>query len=112
MLKVLEEMSKLDTVSGTGQVFVQSDLGRPGNFSEAFYELEGNEAIRVAQAWAAKNGLPSPGVQSSSAPFPLNSEGLELDKIKDDKGDPLPPQHPRLQPARYCVMVSILGRPV
>ena len=43
-------------------------------------------------------------------PYPVNSEGLPLDAVKDEHGNPLPPTDKRMQVARYRTDVPVARR--
>lgn len=92
-----------------GTVVVESDLGpKGGNFQEAFSELESQGTVQMAQAYAAQCGCAPARINGNKiGPYPVNSEGLSLENVKDSGGRNLPPQHPRMQPLRYRVDVPV-----
>jgi hypothetical protein len=92
-----------------GVVVIESDLGpKGGNFQEAFSELESQATVQMAQGYAAQCGCaPAMLNGNKQGPYPVNSEGLSLEHVKDDRGNNLPPQHPRMQPVRYRVDVPV-----
>jgi hypothetical protein len=92
-----------------GVVVVESDLGSSGgSFQQAFSELESQDAVNVAQRYAVQCGCAPARLNGNKiGPYPVNSEGLSLEHVKDGNGNPLPPQHPRMQPARYRLDVPV-----
>jgi hypothetical protein len=40
-------------------------------------------------------------------PYPINEDGIPLDQLKQQNGEPYPAAHPKAQPAAYRVDVKV-----
>ena len=111
MLKVVVEASQFQPDGSRGMVVVESDCVGPP-FTEAFSELESQQAVHVAQQYATTQGC-SPAYLNGNkiGPYPVNAEGLSLEQVRGPKGEALPQTHPRMQPAKYRVEVPV-SRPL
>ncbi len=95
-----------------------------GNRAEATIESElkslplqieevGSAAARnLVLAEASKAGIKGmPGISRTvNAAFPVNSDGVAIENLTDEQGNPLPPQHPRMQPVAYRATYEITAR--
>ena len=106
-LLVVEGASQFTPDRARGVVVVESDCEGPP-FTEAFHELDSQESRQVAQGYAAQMGVAPAFINGNViGPYPVNSEGLSLEHVRDDQGRPLPQNHPRMQPKRYRVDVPV-----
>lgn len=109
MLNIVVNACNFEPDRSRGLVVIESDIGsKGGSFQEAFTELESQAVVQMAQGYAAQCGC-APALLNGNkvGPYPVNSEGLSLEHVKDGQGKDLPPQHPRRQPARYRVDVPV-----
>lgn len=105
-LKVVEDASEFSADMSRATVVIESDIGPP--FAEAFYELEGNDTVNLAQSYAATKGCaPAYLNGNKDGPYAVNSEGRTLDSVTDNKGKPLSPMHARMQPAKYRMSIPL-----
>lgn len=111
MLKVVTEACVFQPDGSRGMVVIESDAVGPP-FTEAFSELEGSASVSLAQQYATTQGC-SPAYLNGNkiGPYPVNAEGLSLEQVRGPKGEALPQQHPRMQPAKYRVEVPV-SRPL
>lgn len=112
MLRVIEAESVAAPDGSRAKVVVESDLGGPP-FQGAFDELKEGMAARVAaMGWAVSKGV-APAHMNGNVigPYPVNAEGLPLERVRGPAGEPLPMAHARMQPWRYRVDVP-LARPL
>lgn len=111
MLQVIPEASQFHPDGSRGTVVIESTAPGPP-FTEAFQELEGQQAVALAQQYAVTQGC-SPAYLNGNkiGPYPVNAQGLSLELVRGDKGEALPQQHPKMQPARYRVDVPV-SRPL
>lgn len=78
------------------------------NGAQAIEELSTADARNLALGYASRRGVSDPRLSGVTPyPYPVNSEGLTLDRVVDQAGQPLPPQSPRMQPARYRVDIPV-----
>jgi len=107
MLQVVEAASKFAQDMSSGQIIIESDI--TSHFATAIEELKSTEARNLATGYAASKGCPDPRINGMvPEPYPINSEGYALDEVRDEKsGEALPPQHPRMQVARYRTVVPV-----
>lgn len=115
MLTVITEGhygTQLEEDRSRGVVVIESDQGlQGGNFAAAWHELESQEARHRALGFAASNGVGDARINGSpTAPYPVNGEGVPLDFVRDEHGQPLPLVHPRMQVKRYRVNVPVTRR--
>lgn len=111
MLSIIPEVCEFLPDRSRGVIVIESDIGGPP-FNAAFDELKGTDAITMAQGYASSNGLGVAYLNGNvEGPYPVNSEGLSLEHVRDGQGKSLPAQHPRMQPARYRVSVPV-SRPI
>lgn len=109
---VVAKACRIEPDCSRGVITLESDLGGGGNFADAIYELEASETRNFALGAAARAGISNPHINGNlSGIYPVNSEGLSLDQVKDEKGEALPARHPRMQPARYRIDVPV-SRPI
>ncbi len=92
-----------------GAVTVESDLKE---FPLQIEELTSSKAREQVLAEAVKAGIKGlPGISRTvDPPYPINSNGEAIENLKDDEGNPLPPQHPRAQPAAYRARYEVTAR--
>jgi len=111
MLKIVDNECVFSSDCGKGMVIVESDRGGPP-FLDAFTELESKETIELAQQYAATRGC-APALLNGNrvGPYPVNSAGVPIDMVRGANNEPLAPQHPLMQPARYRVSVPVT-RPI
>lgn len=108
---VVESACEFSPDISRGVVVVESDAEQ-GEFSRAFDELNSLDARNMAIGYAAVRGMGSARINGNLiGPYPVNSEGLPLDSVRDEKGQSLPQTHPRMQPARYRLAVPVC-RPI
>ena len=82
-----------------GTIVVESDLAE---FPRAIDEVNSTEARNLAITAAAQRGMADPRINGNpSGAYPVNSEGCSLYQLRDERGQSLPPQHPKMQIARY-----------
>src|SRR5262245_5091816 len=94
-----------------GLVVLSSDLGKAGNFVAAIDELSSMDARHKALGFANANGVGDARINGSpGSPYPVNSEGLPLDQVKGEAGEPLNMRHPRMQVERYRVDIPVTRR--
>jgi len=104
-LVVDEANSKFASDRGHAKIIIKSNRA---NFAEAIDELGSIAARNLAIGYAATHGVADPRLNGNVVgPYPLNREGVPLDKVADEHGEPLPPRHPKMQPASYAVEVPI-----
>lgn len=107
MLHVIESASEIAADGGRGRVVVESDCGGPP-FTKAFAELESQDTRNLALNWAGTHGISSASLNGfSSAPYPVNVDGRSMEAIRGEKGEALPQNHQKMQPARYRVDVPV-----
>lgn len=108
-LGIVAKACTYDESRARGVIVVESDIGGAGgNFGGAFEELNAPDARKLAQGYAASQGVAQARINGNiQGPYPVNSEGKSLDAIKDEDGNPLDPKHPRMQPARYRIDVPV-----
>lgn len=105
---VVKSASTFDENLTFGTVVVSCD---EKNHSAAIEMLRGPEPRKMALAYARTKKVNDPSINDNiSHPYPVNKEGLLLSEVTDKDGKPLPPTHPRRQPAEYRVDVPIAGR--
>ena len=109
-LQVVEQASKVDESGSDAVVVVESD--EVTNFGLAIEELQSSTAKHMACQWASQKGLaPAACKPHGAGAYPINGEGLSLEYVLDEETkEPLPPQHPRMQPARYRIDVPVARR--
>ena len=108
-LKVIPEACKFTEDGGQGVVTVECD--RTQQFNLAIEELQGTASRGLAIRYAAERGMGDPRINGNIGyPYAVNAEGLSLELVKGEDGNPLPQQHPRMQPARYRVDVPVTRR--
>jgi len=106
-LNVVENACTFTGDRSRGVVVIESDAPGPP-FTESFHELDSTDARNLALQFSAGCGLAPPRINGNViGPYPINGEGLSLEHVKDGQGQPLPPQHPRMQVARYRIDVPV-----
>lgn len=97
---------------GTGVVVIESDLPmRGGNFNEAFAELDSMDARHRALGFANANGIADARINgNTSGTYAVNKEGIPLDRVTDELGQPLPMVHPRMKVHRYRRNIPVTKR--
>jgi hypothetical protein len=107
MLQIVEKACTVEQDLSRGLIVVESDCEGPP-FTQAFEELNSQDARRIAQGYAGKVGVASPHINGNvQGPYPVNAQGQSLEHVKDEKGNPLPPQHPSMKPMRYRIDVPV-----
>lgn len=90
-----------------GTVVVESDLAAP-DFPRAFDELNDPSCRAMALQYATRQGMDGARLNGTPiGPYPVNSEGLSLELVRDERGQSLPQTDPEMQPARYRVDVAV-----
>ncbi len=108
-MKVIPEASKFSDDNGQGVVVVECD--RASEFNLAIEELQGIGARNLAIKYATERGVGDARINGNIGyPYPVNSQGKSLEVVKDGEGNPLPPAHPLMQPARYRTDVPVTRR--
>lgn len=111
MLRVVEEQCQFQPDGSRGVVVIESDCGGPP-YTEAFAELDGQDAVAVAQQYATTKGCaPAYLNGNKSGAYPVNADGVSLEHVRGGDGKPLPQQHPKMQPARYRIDIPV-SRPL
>jgi hypothetical protein len=88
-------------------ITIESDLPGPP-FTDGIYELEQVGARNLAIAYAGQVGMGVAHLNgNTSSVYPVNSDGVPLHEVRGPAGEPLPPQHPKMQPARYRIDVPV-----
>ena len=77
------------------------------DFPIAIEQLSSAAVKREALEIAQEMGIPNAAISASSRVYPINAEGLVLDQVRDEKGQPLPGTHPRMRPAAYRIEVPV-----
>ena len=110
-LLIVEKACSVTPDRSRGVIVVESDnVGPP--FTEAFHELDGQDARSLAQGYAAQLGVAPAFINGNViGPYPVNKEGMSLEHVRDGDGHPLPANHERMQPARYRIDVPV-NRPL
>ena len=108
MLSVVKSASQMRPDGSGGLIVIESDrIGPP--FNGAFDELKSREATNLAQDYAARKGCALAAVNGNIiGPYPVNSDGISLEQIKEANGDPVPMSDPRMQAHRYRVDVPVV----
>lgn len=110
-LQVVEKACQFEPDRSRGTIVIESDLGGPP-FTDAFQELDGAPSVQLAQQYACAMGCAPAYLNGNKiGPYPVNSEGLSLENVRDEKGQPLHQAHPRMQPDRYRVDIPV-SRPI
>lgn len=105
-LHVVEAACRFSQDRAQATIFIESDITH--DFPAAIEGLSSTEARNLALGYAAQSGVPDPRLNGNVPhPFPINSEGLSLEQVRDEVGNSLPPQHPRMQIARFRVEVPV-----
>ena len=90
----------------TAAMVVVRDTTRP--FPTAIANLDGMAARNMALAYAAQQGLTDPRINGMvGAAYAVNEDGVPVAIVTGDDGKPLPPTHPKRQPAAYQVDVPV-----
>lgn len=109
MLHIVEAACKFTSDFAQGTVVVESDEVR--NFPQAIEELQATDARNIALGFAARHGCADPRINGNAThPYPINSEGMQLDMVVGESGEKLPPAHPRMQIARYRTDIPVTKR--
>ena len=108
-LIVVQDACEFTPDRSRGTVVIESDITH--EFPQAIEELGSTEGKNVAMQFAAQIGCSSPCINGiASAPYAINAEGYQLDQVVDKHGQRLPPQHPRMQIARYRIDIPVAQR--
>jgi len=101
---------RLDGDGSRGSVLIESDLE---SFPAQIEEL-GSAAARTHVLMAAtKEGIKGqPGISRAvDPPYPINFKGEAIDgSLKDEEGNALPPQSPRMQPSSYRARYEVTAK--
>ena len=107
MLHVVIKDCIIQDDRASGKIVVESDCSGPP-FLEAFTELDSLDARKMAQGYAATQGIAPAHINGNvQGPYPVNGKGILLDEVRDNSGKPLPPQHPDMQPKYYRIDVPV-----
>lgn len=103
--RFLEDRSK-------GIVVIESDLPfKNGSFADSIDEAKSMEARHRAIGFANSQGVGDARINgNSSGEYAVNSEGIPLDHVRDEHGQPLPLTHPRMKVWRYRVDYPVTRR--
>lgn len=106
-LLIVEAACQTTPDRSRGMIVVESDCEGPP-FTDAFHELDSQDARALAQGYAAQLGIAPAFINGNvQGPYPVNFEGLSLEHVRDGDGKALPQNHPRMQPKRYRVDVPV-----
>lgn len=89
-------------------VVVESDI--TPNFPAAIEELSSVQG-REAALWYARTNLgiaPAHMNGNTIGPYAVNHAGLPLEQVRGSNGQPLPANHPDMQPAKYRIDVPVV----
>ncbi len=107
MLNVVKETSSFLPDLSKGTVTIESSCVGPP-FHAAFEELNGMDAVNLAQRFAAANNMTRAFLNGNkSGPYPVNAAGVPLENVRGPNGEALPATHPDMQPARYRLDVPL-----
>jgi hypothetical protein len=100
------------TITGDGSrghVTVESDLEKFPAQIEELQSAKTREAVLLA---IVKEGITgNPGISRTVDPaYPINSKGEAIENLKDEEGNPLPPQHALMQPKAYRARFEVTAR--
>ena len=100
---------KADIDGSRGSVLIESDLPE---FPAQIEELGSAHAREQVLAAAIKEGIKgNPGISRLADPaYPVNAFDEIIEDLKDDDGNPLPPQSPRCQPNSYRARYEVTAR--
>lgn len=106
-LSVVESACQFASALDRGVITIESDLTGPP-FSNAFEELQSQAAKDLALSYATQRGVVPAFLNSMTVqPYPVNSDGLSMEQVRGPGNEPLPQNHPKMQPARYRVDVQV-----
>lgn len=109
MLKVVEKECHFEPDMSRGIVTIESDAAVAAPFQAAFDELQGRDAVALAQRHAAARGCAPAHLNGNIlGPYPVNKEGTPLEKVLPLNGVPRLPNDPLMQPARYRIDVPVI----
>ena len=109
-LKIIDTACEFLPDRSKGRIVVESDIDGPP-YEKAFAELMDLSARTYALNCASQLGCnPACLNGNTEGPYPVNSQGLSLDKVRGPDGKSLPPQHPLMQPRRYRIDVPVAAR--
>jgi hypothetical protein len=109
MLHIVEAACQFTQDYASGVVVLESDI--TDHFPSAIEELGTTEARNMSLGFAAQKGCPDPRINGQTAgAYPINVEGLPLEQVRGEDGQALPPQHPRMQVARYRIDIPVCRR--
>lgn len=78
------------------------------DFPRAIEALKEMRVRTMAMGYAASSGVADPRlIDTSQNPYPVNSKGVSLEKVKGPEGVRLPAAHPDMQPASYRVSIRV-----
>ena len=100
---------KLEGDGSRGSVLIESDLQEFGSQIEELTSAKAREHVLMT---VVKEGIKGqPGISRTvEPPYPINSLGETIENLKDDEGNPLPPQAPRMQPNAYRARYEVTAR--
>lgn len=106
MLQIVPGECKFEPDFSRGVVVIESSEER--DFGLAFHELGEITARTQAQGYAASRGVVAARINGNTeGPYPVNSDGVSLDKVVDASGRSLPPTDPKMQPHRYRLDIPV-----
>lgn len=107
MLQIVEKDCTFTPDRARAVIVIESTCEGPP-FTDAFYELDTQAARQLAQGYAAQMGVAPAYINGNvEGPYPVNSDGLSLEFVKDSKGNSLPQSHPKMQPKAYRISVPV-----
>lgn len=89
-------------------VVVESD--NDVNFPAAIEELSSVQG-RDAALWYGRTKLgiaPAHMNGNTIGPYAVNQDGVPLEQVRGERGEALPANHPKMQPAKYRIDVPIV----
>jgi hypothetical protein len=103
-LQVRPELDQFSSDRSQGIITIEST--NP-DFAGAIEDLRSAKARELALAYGASQGVVNSGIDGNVAAFPVNSQGVPLDKVSGPNGQPLPPAHPLRAVSAYRAMIKI-----
>jgi len=106
-LAVIEKACTFAPDLSKGTVVIESDCERE-QFPLAFEELTSPAVANLALQYATTRGILSPRINGTpEGPFAVNYEGVPIDAVRNEQGEPYPMTHEKMIPKRYRVTVPV-----